>query len=75
MHLALINSATEGINIILNGLPLSKGDEIITSTHEHPALHVPLLNIFQRKGVKIKSFDPDLKNGLSMTYNEFCRHV
>ena len=47
-EIALISTATEGINIILNGLPLERNDEIITSTHEHPAVHVPLLNLMQR---------------------------
>ena len=63
-ELALISTATEGINIVINGLPLSKGDEVITSTHEHPALHVPLLNKMQRNGINIKSFVPDFKSGL-----------
>lgn len=31
--LALISTATEGINMIINGLPLKRGDEVITSTH------------------------------------------
>lgn len=63
-ELALISTATEGINIILNGLPLKKGDEVITSTHEHPALHIPLLNLIQRNGIVIRTFEPDLKSGL-----------
>ena len=63
-ELALVSTATEGINIIINGLPLKKGDEVITSTHEHPAVHVPLLNLMQREGIKIRIFEPDLKNGM-----------
>ncbi len=64
-EVALISSATEGINIILNGLPLQKGDEIITSTHEHVALYIPLLNQIKRRGVIVKYFEPDRKNGLN----------
>jgi selenocysteine lyase/cysteine desulfurase len=63
-EIALISSATEGINIILNGLPLQNGDEVITSLHEHPALNVPLLNQLKRRGVVIRVFDPDRKKGL-----------
>lgn len=62
-EVALTNTATEGINIIINGLPLRKGDEIITSTHEHPALHVPLLNRMQQDGIVFRTFKPNLKNG------------
>jgi selenocysteine lyase/cysteine desulfurase len=64
-EVALISSATEGINIILNGLPFQKGDEIITTTHEHPALNIPLLNQIKRNGVVVKYFEPDRKNGLN----------
>ncbi len=59
-ELALNSCATEGINIILNGIGLKNGDEIITSTHEHPALHVPLLNHHRMNQVNIKTFDPDM---------------
>jgi selenocysteine lyase/cysteine desulfurase len=59
-ELALTSTATEGINIILNGIDWKEGDEIITSLHEHPALHIPLLNLHQRKRIIIKSFEPDL---------------
>jgi len=62
-ELALVSCATEGINIIVNGLPLKEGDEVIVSTHEHPAVHIPLLNLKQRKGIVLKVFDPDLEKG------------
>ncbi len=64
-EIALISSATEGINIILNGLHLEKGDEIITSLHEHPALNIPLLNLALRKGIRLKTFDPDRSEALN----------
>jgi selenocysteine lyase/cysteine desulfurase len=57
--LGLIDCATEGINMIINGLPLKKGDEVITSTHEHVALHTGLLNRMQRDGIVIRIFEPD----------------
>ncbi|HHS13961.1 MAG TPA: aminotransferase class V-fold PLP-dependent enzyme [bacterium] len=62
--LALTGTATEGINIIINGLPLKREDEIITSSHEHPALNIALLNRMQRDGIVIQTFEPDLNEGL-----------
>ncbi|MFA6127164.1 MAG: aminotransferase class V-fold PLP-dependent enzyme [Bacteroidales bacterium] len=62
-ELALTNTATEGINIILNGLQLKPGDEVITSTHEHVALNVPLLNHQKLNGIVIRFFEPDPKDG------------
>ena len=64
-ELALVSTATEGINIILNGLHLQKGDEVITSTHEHPALYVPLINRAKRDGIVIRTFNPNLQKGMS----------
>jgi len=56
----LIGGATEGVNVIVNGLALKKGDEVITSTHEHVAVHSSLLNRMQRDGIVIKLFEPDI---------------
>jgi selenocysteine lyase/cysteine desulfurase len=64
-EIAFTGCATEGINIILNGIEFKKGDEIVTSTHEHPALNIPLLNLSVRKGIKIKTFEPDIHSGLN----------
>ena len=68
-ELALISCATEGVNIIVNGLPLKKGDEVITSTHEHPAVNVPLINNMKRRGIVIKTFDPDIESGMNNLLN------
>jgi len=59
-EIALIGTSTEGINIILNGLPLAKGDEVIASTHEHVALGIPLIHKMQRQGIVVRLFHPDL---------------
>jgi selenocysteine lyase/cysteine desulfurase len=63
--LALIGCASEGVNMIVNGLPLKKGDEVITTTHEHVCLNSALLNRMQRDGIVIRIFDPDRENGLA----------
>jgi selenocysteine lyase/cysteine desulfurase len=63
-EIALTSTATEGINIVVHGLPLRQGDEVITSTHEHVALNIPLLYRMQNEGIVIKTFEPDLKRGL-----------
>jgi selenocysteine lyase/cysteine desulfurase len=61
--LALISTATEGINLIVGGLPLRSGDEVISSTHEHAALYTALLNRRQRDGIVIRTFEPDRASG------------
>jgi L-cysteine/cystine lyase len=41
-QVALTGSTTDGCNIVLAGLGLSEGDEVVTTTHEHPGLLLPL---------------------------------
>ena len=62
--LAFVGCATEGIGIIVNGLTLKAGDEVITSTHEHVAVNASLINRKQKDGIVIRTFEPDLENGL-----------
>jgi selenocysteine lyase/cysteine desulfurase len=58
-EIAFVGNATEGINAILNGLPLSAGDEVLTSTHEHVALAIPLLHKMKAAGIALATFEPD----------------
>lgn len=41
-QVALTSSTTEGCNIVAAGLDLAPGDEIVTTTDEHPGLLLPL---------------------------------
>ncbi len=62
-ELAFVRNATEGINVVANGLPLKRGDEIITSTHEHVANQFTWLVGQKRKGYVLKSFEPSRVSG------------
>ena len=57
-EIAYTRNATEGINIVCNGLPLKRGDEVITTTHEHVGNAVPWLARQKRDGIVIKLFAP-----------------
>jgi selenocysteine lyase/cysteine desulfurase len=61
-EVALVSTATEGINIVLNGLPLKPGDEVVTSTQEHVALAIPLLHKIETAGIVVRTFEPDLRS-------------
>jgi cysteine desulfurase / selenocysteine lyase len=61
-EIALVSTATEGINAILNGLPLRSGDEVVTSTHEHVALAIPLLHKMKTAGIEVRTFEPDARS-------------
>jgi len=57
-ELAFTRNTTEGVNIVANGLPLRRGDEIITTTQEHVGNALPWLALHKRAGVSIKLFEP-----------------
>ncbi|MDX6370706.1 MAG: L-cysteine/cystine lyase [Gaiellaceae bacterium] len=41
-HIALTSSTTDGCNIVAAGLDLRPGDEVVTTSSEHPGLLLPL---------------------------------
>jgi cysteine desulfurase/selenocysteine lyase len=56
-EIGLTHNVTDGINIIAQGLPLKKGDEIIVSNQEHVGNALPWLARAQRDGLNIKVLD------------------
>jgi len=53
-EVSLQQNTTEGINIVLGGLGLRPGDEVITCSLEHPSVVVPAYYARQRQGVALK---------------------
>jgi L-cysteine/cystine lyase len=54
-HVALTASTTDGCNIVLAGLDLQPGDEIVTTTHEHFGLVGPL----HASGARVVAVEPE----------------
>jgi selenocysteine lyase/cysteine desulfurase len=61
-ELAFTRNTTEGINIIANGLPLAKGDEVILTTHEHVGNAMTWVGLQQHEGVVIRLFEPSTES-------------
>ena len=57
-ELAFTRNTTEGINIVANGLPLGRGDEVILTTQEHVANAFTWLALAKRDGIVIRQFEP-----------------
>jgi L-cysteine/cystine lyase len=51
--IALTHSTTDGMNLVLRGLRLGRGDEVVTSDEEHPGLLAPLAALAAEQGVTI----------------------
>lgn len=52
--IVLTHGTTEGVNVVLHGLAWEPGDELLTSTFEHPALDAPAALIAERHGVQVR---------------------
>jgi L-cysteine/cystine lyase len=52
--IALTGSTTEGINAVLSGLDLGRGDELLTTGEEHPGLLAPLAATALRTGARVR---------------------
>ena len=57
-ELAFTRNTTEGINIVANGLPLGRGDEVILTTQEHVANAFTWLALAKREGIVLRLFEP-----------------
>ena len=65
-EIALNRNATDGVNFVSAGFPLRAGDEVLTSTEEHPAVVLPWLVACQRAGAQLR-FVP-----FSVEHDEFA---
>ncbi|MEX1254503.1 MAG: aminotransferase class V-fold PLP-dependent enzyme, partial [Dehalococcoidia bacterium] len=51
---ALLGSTTEGVNVVLRGLGLGPGDEVLTCNLEHSSVMVPCYELRRQTGVAVK---------------------
>jgi cysteine desulfurase/selenocysteine lyase len=59
-ELALTSNTTEGINIIAQGIPLKKGDEVIITSHEHVGGALPWIHRAKKDALSLIVFTPGL---------------
>lgn len=52
-EIALMSTTTEGVNVVLRGLGLAAGDEVITCNLEHSSVIVPCYDLRRRFGVDV----------------------
>jgi selenocysteine lyase/cysteine desulfurase len=78
--IALNRNATDGINWVAATFPLREGDEVITSTEEHPAMIYPWLAACERSGARVRyielATDPaELRQALEQALSSSTRVV
>lgn len=71
-EIVFTRGAGEALGFVAAGLDLASGDEIITTTQEHPAALSPWLFQARRRGVVVKQIDlPSSTAGLAQTLQLF----
>ena len=53
-EIALTHSTTDGMNLVLRGMRLGRGDEVVTTDEEHPGLLAPLAALEAEAGISVK---------------------
>lgn len=53
-EVCLTQNTTDGLNIVINGLPWQEGDEVITFAPEHSSVLIPAYSLRRRLGVQVK---------------------
>ncbi|MEK5115056.1 aminotransferase class V-fold PLP-dependent enzyme [Bacillus sp. FSL R5-0677] len=57
-EIAITNNTTDGVNIILWGLKLKQGDEVLTTNSEHLGALAGLSTLSRQKGVNVRFYKP-----------------
>ncbi len=58
--LCFTRNATEGMNIVANGIKLQETDEVLLTNHEHVGATIPWISATNRAGAKLKLVELDL---------------
>src|SRR5713101_5310870 len=71
-EIVLTDNTTDGINIVVNGLPWEPGDEIITTSLEHGSGLVPSYYVARRRDAKVKIVELSAEDDSSSILAKFA---
>jgi len=76
-EVALTGATTDGVNTVISGLDLGRGDEVLTSDEEHPGMLAPLGLARRRRGVTVRTVPFDELAGEVGPHTRLvaCSHV
>ncbi|MBR62149.1 MAG: hypothetical protein CL904_05785 [Dehalococcoidia bacterium] len=74
-EILLTDNTTDGINLILNGLPWKPGDEIVLCDLEHPSILLPAYNLQSSKGVRLRMVSIDLRSNHNDIKQSFASSI
>ncbi|MSQ15447.1 MAG: aminotransferase class V-fold PLP-dependent enzyme [Dehalococcoidia bacterium] len=74
-EIVLTDNTTDGINIVVNGLPWEPGDEIITTSLEHGSGLVPSYYVARRKDAKLKIVELTAEDDSASILSKFASAI
>jgi selenocysteine lyase/cysteine desulfurase len=78
-EVALTHNTTEGFNILAQGLPLGRGDEVVFSSLNHPGASICWHHQAKVKGFSVQQFDFPVQNVARLTLDDVLqlhdRHI
>lgn len=76
-NVGITRATTDGVNVVLCGLRLGPGDELITTDEEHQGVYAPLAAVRERTGCRIRvvPFDDIANAVMKSTRLVVCSHV
>jgi cysteine desulfurase/selenocysteine lyase len=78
-EVALTHNTTEGFNILAQGLPLGRGDEVVFSSLNHPGASICWRHQAEVKGFSVRQFDFPVSDVPSLSLDDvlelYDRHI
>ncbi len=75
-EIALVRNVTEAMQIVLLGIKLKPGDEILTTSHDYPSMKNAVFQREKLEGVKVKLFDfPYPPQNLQVLFDLFKKNI
>jgi selenocysteine lyase/cysteine desulfurase len=62
-EIAFTRNATDGVNLVVEGIQWRDGDEVLLSDQEHPSMLFPWTYLTQRRNVALRRFKVGLSDG------------
>lgn len=74
-EIALVESTTEGMNLVFNGIDWRPGDRLVTASIEYPAILVPAFFRARRPGIDVAIADVDPQDSPQAILDAFDRAI
>ncbi len=73
--ITITNNTTDGLNVVLSGLPLGEGDRVVSTTIEHPGGTVPIYWTRERAATEVEWLDISAADDTATIVDKFASRI